>query len=151
LPTGDLFIAYNPKIELFQSIKSTHSREQMVSTRSMTLKGTGQPFERKKYGGDPVFFNGRLNMNNQSSRFNRVHQFGKGKTMIEKLVDECQKNDGITKRAFLSKIGKIPSSHHDQFSAFNKSGIVELDRKTWKYHLGPNYEAWLEGRLFIKE
>jgi len=68
----------------------------------MTLKATGQPFERKKYGGDPVFFNGRLNMNNQSSRFNRV----------------------------------------------------ELDRKTWKYHLGSNYEACIvqsRGRLFIKE
>jgi len=114
----------------------------------MTLKATGQSFERKKYVEDPAFFLQKLSWMTTNYRFNKVHQFGKEKTMIEKLVGECQKNDGITKRAFLLKIGKRPTSHHDQFSAFNKSGIVELDRKTWKYHLGPNYEAWLEGRLF---
>ena len=114
------------------------------------MKATGQPFERKKYGGDPVFFNKRLHMQQSSIRLNKVHHFGRKKTMIEKLVDECQKNGGITKKDFLRKIGK-KVGWTDLFSAFNKSGIVELDRKTWKYHLGPNYDAWLEGRLFIKE
>ena len=82
-------------------------------------------------------------------RFNKVHQFER--STIGESQDECQKNDGITKKEFLIKIGKKPVGYSDMFSAFNKSGIVELDKKTWKYHLGPNYEAWLEGRLFVKE
>ena len=123
----------------------------MVSTRSMVAKAAGRILERKKYGGVPVLFNERLHMMQSSFRFNKVHSFGKKKTMIEKLVDECQKNNCITKKDFLIKIGKKDKGYSDQFSAFNKSGIVELDRKTWKYHLGPNYEAWLEGRLFVIE
>ena len=123
----------------------------MVSTRSMVAKANGYYSGRKMYGGVPVYFNERLHTLQSGLRFNQVHHFGKKKTIIEKLVDECQKNNGITKKEFLLKTGKKPVGYSDQFSAFNKSGIVELDRKTWKYHLGPNYEAWLEGRLFVKE
>ena len=123
----------------------------MVFTRSMVAKSTGMLSERKIYGGVPVYFNEKLHTLQSGLRFNQVHHFGKKKTLIEKLVNECQKNDGITKKEFLLKIGKRPVGYSDQFSAFNKSGIVELDRRTWKYHLGPNYEAWLEGRLFVQE
>ena len=127
------------------------NKVEMVCTRSMIAKAAGLISERKMYGGVSVHFNERLHMLQSGFRFNKVHQFGKKKTIIEKLVDECQKNDGITKKEFLLKIGKKPVGYSDMFSAFNKSGIVELDKKTWKYHLGPNYEAWLEGRLFALE
>ena len=123
----------------------------MVQTRSMTLKANGITTQPKNYVENPASFFDKLTLLSPQYTFTQVHHFGKKKTMIEMLVDECHKNNGITKKDFLKKINKKTTSHGEFFTAAKKAGIVKLDTKTWKYHLGPHYEAWLEGRLFVKK
>ena len=56
-----------------------------------------------------------------------------------------------TKRGFLSYIGSQygVGQYSDFWSAANKSGIIEKvgGGSNVTYKLGPNYEAWEEGRV----
>ena len=74
-------------------------------------------------------------------------------SMVRQLIDYMKdiKTPKKTKRGFLSYIGSEygVGQYSDFWSAANKSGIIEKvgGGSNVTYKLGPNYEAWEEGRV----
>jgi len=74
-------------------------------------------------------------------------------SMVRQLIDYMKdiKTPKKTKRGFLSYIGSQygVGQYSDFWSAANKSGIIEKvgGGSNVTYKLGPNYEAWEEGRV----
>ena len=77
----------------------------------------------------------------------------KDDSMIRDLINYMKDISDIkkTKRGFLDYIGSHYSGgqYSDFWSAANKSGIIEKvgGGSNVTYKLGPNYEAWEEGRV----
>tara|TARA_R110000868_G_scaffold113780_1_gene305174 strand:- start:158 stop:1012 length:855 start_codon:yes stop_codon:yes gene_type:complete len=74
-------------------------------------------------------------------------------SMVRQLIDYMgeMETSKKTKRGFLSYIGShyTGGQYSDFWSAVNKSGIIEKvgGGSNVTYKLGPNYEAWEEGRV----
>ena len=76
-------------------------------------------------------------------------------TMTQKFVDYIKENPRRTSNQFYEDVlGRPrPRGHNNMFFASIKdSGIVKMERKgrQFVYSLGPNYEAWTEGKLLRK-
>jgi len=76
----------------------------------------------------------------------------KNDRLISKLVHFINEPTSIpkTRKNFLNRFHYIQRDRgflSDFFAAAKRSGIVAIDKKTYEYKLGPNYQPWLEGRL----
>jgi hypothetical protein len=73
-------------------------------------------------------------------------------SVTEKFIEVLHKNPGITINDFyeMTQGRSRPAGHNSQlFGSIRDSGIVSRERgpKGFKYSIGPNYEAWTQGRL----
>jgi len=72
--------------------------------------------------------------------------------LILKLTNFIQEPTTIpkTRKNFLNRFGHVGRNRGFLSSFFvtaKNSGIVIIDKKTYEYKLGPNYDAWVEGKL----
>jgi len=73
-------------------------------------------------------------------------------TMTQKFVDYLKENPGSTPNQFYEDVLGYPRprAHNNMFfSSIKDSGIVKMERKgrQFVYSIGPNYSAWIDGRL----
>ena len=72
-------------------------------------------------------------------------------SLTKRFVDFVKKNPGKTRKEFYDSIGREyrPGHNSSFFAAIKDSGIVDLTRKgrQFVYTIGPNHQAWTEGRL----
>ena len=73
-------------------------------------------------------------------------------TMTQKFVDYLKQNPRKTSNQFYEDVlgYSRPRAHNNMFfSSIKDSGIVKMERqgRQFVYSLGPNYQAWVEGRL----
>ena len=72
--------------------------------------------------------------------------------LILKLTNFIQEPTTIpkTRKNFLNRFGYAPFNQgflSEFFATAKRSEIVAIDKKTYEYKLGPNYDAWVEGKL----
>ena len=73
-------------------------------------------------------------------------------TMTQRFVDYLKQNPRRTSNQFYEDVlgYSRPRAHNNMFfSSIKDSGIVKMERqgRQFVYSLGPNYQAWVEGRL----
>ena len=73
-------------------------------------------------------------------------------TMTQKFVDYLKQNPRRTSNQFYEDVlgYSRPRAHNNMFfSSIKDSGIVKMERqgRQFVYSLGPNYQAWVEGKL----
>ena len=72
-------------------------------------------------------------------------------SLTKVFVDFVKNNPGKTRKEFYDYIGReySPGNNSSFFAAIKDAGIVNLTRKgrQFVYTIGPNHEAWTEGRL----
>tara|TARA_Y100000310_G_scaffold64178_1_gene59718 strand:+ start:1421 stop:2971 length:1551 start_codon:yes stop_codon:yes gene_type:complete len=73
-------------------------------------------------------------------------------TMTQRFVDYLKQNPRKTSNQFYEDVLGYPRprAHNNMFfSSIKDSGIVKMERqgRQFVYSLGPNYQAWVEGRL----
>ena len=73
-------------------------------------------------------------------------------TMTQKFTDYLKENPGRTSQQFYEDVlgYSRPRAHNNMFfSSIKDSGIVKMERqgRQFVYSLGPNYEAWTQGKL----
>ena len=72
-------------------------------------------------------------------------------SLTQLFVDFVKKNPGKTRKEFYDSMGREykPGNNSSFFAAIKDSGIVDLTRKgrQFVYTIGPNHQAWTEGRL----
>ena len=73
-------------------------------------------------------------------------------TMTQRFVDYLKQNPRKTSNQFYEDVlgYSRPRAHNNMFfSSIKDSGIVKMERqgRQFVYSLGPNYQAWVEGRL----
>ena len=90
----------------------------------------------------------------QPSRYNTSISFKyppKKGSLTQMFVDFVKNNPGKTRKEFYDYIGREyrPGNNSEFFATINNAGIVQMERsgRQFVYRLGPNYEAWTEGRL----
>lgn len=88
------------------------------------------------------------------SRYNTSISFKyppKKGSLTQMFVDFVKNNPGKTRKEFYDYIGREyrPGNNSEFFATINNAGIVQMERsgRQFVYTLGPNYEAWTEGRL----
>ena len=73
-------------------------------------------------------------------------------TMTQRFVDYLKQNPRKTSNQFYEEVlgYSRPRAHNNMFfSSIKDSGIVKMERqgRQFVYSLGPNYQAWVEGKL----
>jgi hypothetical protein len=73
-------------------------------------------------------------------------------SLTQLFVDFVKNNPGKTRKEFYDSIGRpySPGNNAEFFSVINNAGIVKMERqgRQFVYTLGPNYEDWVNGKLF---
>lgn len=73
-------------------------------------------------------------------------------TMTQKFVDYVKENPGKTSNEFYEDVlgYSRPRAHNNMFfSSIKDAGIVKMERRgrQFVYSIGPNYQAWVDGKL----